>query len=62
MDERPYISYPFLSPRMNQSVPPNQVQVGSFDEPMYGIRLRFACVSPVFHLDFTCSSPTLNRH
>ena len=30
MEDRPYISYPFRSPRMNQSVPPNQVPVGSF--------------------------------
>lgn len=28
-EDRPYISYPFRTPRMDQSVPPNQVKVGS---------------------------------
>ncbi|KKM87356.1 hypothetical protein LCGC14_1269740 [marine sediment metagenome] len=28
-EERPYVQYPFRSPRMDQSVPPNQVRVGS---------------------------------
>ena len=40
MEDRPYISYPFRSPRMDQSVPPNQVPVGSFGR-LSGVDGRF---------------------
>ena len=40
MEDRPYISYPFKTPRMDQSVPPNQVRPGSFGR-LSGIDGRF---------------------
>lgn len=40
-EDRPYISYPFLSPRMDQSVPPSQVRVGSFGR-LSGVDGRFS--------------------
>jgi len=40
MEDRPYISYPFRSPRMDASVPPNQVRIGSFGR-LSGVDGRF---------------------
>jgi hypothetical protein len=40
VEDRPYISYPFRSPRMDQSVPPNQVTPGSFGR-LSGVDGRF---------------------
>ena len=39
-EDRPYISYPFKNPRMDQSVPPNQVRPGSFGR-LSGVDGRF---------------------
>jgi len=39
-EDRPYISYPFRSPRMDQSVPHNQVRPGSFGR-LSGVDGRF---------------------
>ena len=39
-EDRPYISYPFKTPRMDQSVPPNQVRPGSFGR-LSGVDGRF---------------------
>lgn len=41
MEDRPYLSYPFRSPRMDQSVPPNQVKPGSFGR-LSGVDGRFS--------------------
>lgn len=40
MEDRPYISYPFTSPRMDQSVPSNQVKPGTFGR-LSGVDGRF---------------------
>uniref|UniRef100_A0A6M3J5N0 Putative tail protein n=1 Tax=viral metagenome TaxID=1070528 RepID=A0A6M3J5N0_9ZZZZ len=40
-EDRPYLSYPFRSPRMDQSVPPNQVKIGSFGR-LSGVDGRFS--------------------
>ena len=40
MEDRIYIPYPFRTPRMDQSVPPNQVRPGSFGR-LSGIDGRF---------------------
>ena len=39
-EDRPYLTYPFRSPRMDQSVPPNQVKIGSFGR-LAGVDGRF---------------------
>ena len=39
-EDRPYIQFPFRSPRMDQSVPPNQVKPGSFGR-LAGVDGRF---------------------
>ena len=39
-EDRPYLEYPFRSPRMDQSVPPNQVRPGSFGR-LSGVDGRF---------------------
>lgn len=41
LEDRPYFSYPFRSPRMDQSVPPNQVKPGSFGR-LTGVDGRFS--------------------
>lgn len=41
MEDRPYLSYAFRSPRMDQSVPPNQVKPGSFGR-LSGVDGRFS--------------------
>jgi len=47
-EDRPYISYPFTSPRMNQSVPPTQVKVGSFGR-LSGVDGRYSgCLRKYF--------------
>lgn len=40
-EDRPYVQYPFRSPRMDQSVPPNQVRVGSCGR-LAGVDGRFS--------------------
>lgn len=40
VEDRPYISYPFTSPRMDQSVPSNQVKPGTFGR-LSGVDGRF---------------------
>lgn len=48
MEDRPYISYPFRSPRMDQSVPPNQVKPGLFGR-LSGVDGRFnGCLKKYF--------------
>ena len=48
MEDRPYISYPFTSPRMDQSVPPTQVKVGSFGR-LSGVDGRYSgCLRKYF--------------
>ena len=48
MEDRPYISYPFTSPRMDTSVPPTQVKVGSFGR-LSGVDGRYSgCLRKYF--------------
>ena len=47
-EDRPYISYSFQSPRMDQSVPPNQVRPGALGR-VSGVDGRFnGCLRKYF--------------
>ena len=68
MEDRIYMPYAFRTPRMNQSVPPNQVKPGSFgrlsgiDGRFYGGLRKFYGMKEVLDLDDVTGMENIDAH
>ena len=67
-EDRIYVSYPFRTPRMDQSVPPNQVKPGSFgrlsgiDGRFFGGLRKFYGMKEVLDLDDVTGMGAIDAH